>query len=40
MGSQSGAVKQGSGGENKPFSSFKYQNLENGRKYSKVTIND
>jgi len=29
----SGGIKQGRGGENKPFSSFKRQYLENGRRY-------
>jgi len=32
-GSPRWGVKQGRGGENKPFSSFKRQYLENGRRY-------
>jgi len=35
-----GGVKQWWGGENKPFSGFKRQYIENGRPTSKVTIND
>ena len=31
--SLNGVVKQGRDGENKPFSSFKRQNLENSRRY-------
>jgi len=33
MGSPRMGVKQGSGGENEPFSSFEQQYLENGRRY-------
>jgi len=40
MGSPCGDVKQGSDGENKPFSRFKRQYLENNRRYAKVTICD
>ena len=40
MDSPSEGVQQRRGGQNKLFSSFKRQYLENGRRHSKVTTND